>query len=111
MVLNAPNRWRCGLAPIMLLTSAIWAVARSEKPRRVFMITDMEGVDGIFSTELQCIPLQSPRFEESKKLLTGEVNAAVGVCSRAARRKWWCGTATIPAARSPPSTSIPKHDC
>src|SRR5207249_518089 len=40
-------------------------------------ITDMEGVDGIFSSELQCIPFQSPRWEESRKLLTGEVNAAV----------------------------------
>jgi len=77
MVLNAPNRWRCGLVLNMLLTSAMWAVAQPEKPRKVFMITDMEGVDGIFSTDLQCIPFQSPRFEESKKLLTGEVNAAV----------------------------------
>jgi D-amino peptidase len=77
MVLNAPNRWRCGFALTMLLTSAMWAVAQPEKSRKVFMITDMEGVDGIFSTDLQCIPFQSPRFEESKKLLTGEVNAAV----------------------------------
>ena len=41
------------------------------------MITDMEGVDGIFNSELQCNPFQSPRFEESRKLLTGEINAAV----------------------------------
>lgn len=45
--------------------------------RKVYMITDMEGVDGIFNSELQCIPFQSPRWEESHKLLTGEVNAAV----------------------------------
>ncbi len=37
----------------------------------------MEGVDGIFDTDLQCLPFQSPRFAESQKLLTGEVNAAV----------------------------------
>jgi D-amino peptidase len=37
----------------------------------------MEGVSGIFDTDLQCLPQQSPRFEESRKLLTGEVNAAV----------------------------------
>ena len=77
MVLKAPNRWRCGLVLPMMLTSALGAVAQPEKPRKVFMITDMEGVDGIFSTELQCLPFQSPRFEESRKLLTGEVNAAV----------------------------------
>ena len=45
--------------------------------KRVFVITDLEGVDGIFDSELQCIPFQSPRFEESRKLLTGEVNSAV----------------------------------
>src|SRR5215472_548003 len=44
--------------------------------KRVFVITDLEGVDGIFDSELQCIPFQSSRFEESRKLLTGEVNAA-----------------------------------
>jgi D-amino peptidase len=41
------------------------------------MITDMEGVDGIFDSDLQCLPYKSPRWEESHKLLTGEVNAAV----------------------------------
>jgi len=77
MILKVPNGWRCGLLLTVMLTSALGAIAQPEKPRKVFMITDMEGVDGIFSTELQCLPLQSPRFEESKKLLTGEVNAAV----------------------------------
>jgi D-amino peptidase len=41
------------------------------------MITDMEGVDGVFDEELQCDPWKSPRWEESRKLLTGEINAAV----------------------------------
>src|SRR5437867_7392966 len=53
------------------------AVSQTGQTKKVFMITDMEGVDGIFSSELQCIPFQSPRWEESRKLLTGEVNAAV----------------------------------
>jgi D-amino peptidase len=43
----------------------------------VFMVTDMEGVDGIFDQELQCVPWKSPRWEESRKLLTAEINAAV----------------------------------
>ncbi len=77
MFQNAPNRKRRWLAITLLFASAISAVAQTSKAKKVFMITDMEGVDGIFSSELQCIPFQSPRFEESKKLLTGEVNAAV----------------------------------
>lgn len=50
---------------------------KGEKLKKVFIITDMEGVSGVFSTELQCEPLESPRFQEARKLLTGEVNAAV----------------------------------
>jgi D-amino peptidase len=58
----------------LLGAGAAWA--QVSQPRKVFVITDMEGVDGIFDSDLQCIPYQSPRFEESRKLLTGEVNAA-----------------------------------
>jgi len=51
--------------------------AQGSKPKKVFMITDMEGVSGIMDSDLQCLPYKSPRWEESHKLLTGEVNAAV----------------------------------
>ena len=51
--------------------------AKGEKPKKIFIVTDLEGVSGVFSTELQCVPLESPRFQEARKLLTGEVNAAV----------------------------------
>ena len=44
---------------------------------KIYIITDMEGVDGIFDFELQCLPDKSPRWPESRKLLTEEVNAAV----------------------------------
>jgi D-amino peptidase len=50
---------------------------QAPRPKKVYMETDMEGVSGIFDTNLQCMPGQSPRFEESRKLLTGEINAAV----------------------------------
>ncbi len=53
------------------------ALAKAQQPVKVYMITDMEGVDGIFDTDLQCLPYQSPRYAESQKLLTEEVNAAV----------------------------------
>jgi D-amino peptidase len=45
--------------------------------RKVLIMSDMEGVDGIFNWAEQCNPLKSPRWQESQKLLTGEVNAAV----------------------------------
>lgn len=51
--------------------------ADTGKGVKIFMITDMEGVDGIFDFDLQCTPYVSPRWAESQKLLTGEVNAAV----------------------------------
>jgi D-amino peptidase len=51
--------------------------AEAGKSTKIFMITDMEGVDGIFDFDLQCSPYESPRWAESQKLLTGEVNAAV----------------------------------
>lgn len=74
---STPERLRICFALALLLVSSVSATGQAGKPKKVYMITDMEGVDGIFSSELQCIPFQSPRFEESKKLLTGEINAAV----------------------------------
>ena len=65
------------LAVVGTLALACVGAAQTEKPQKVYMITDMEGVDGIYDSELQVEPFQSPRWEESRKLLTGEVNAAV----------------------------------
>jgi D-amino peptidase len=69
------------MSKLMVLTvfflAAVGTVVAQTKAKKVFVITDMEGVSGIFDTDLQCLPGQSPRFEESRKLLTGEVNAAV----------------------------------
>ncbi len=65
------------LGMMLLGALAVTAPAQATKPKKVFMVTDMEGVAGIFSRELQCDPWKSPRWEESRKLLTGEVNAAV----------------------------------
>jgi len=51
--------------------------ATEPKGRKVLIMSDMEGVDGIFNWAEQCNPLKSPRWKESQSLLTGEVNAAV----------------------------------
>jgi D-amino peptidase len=61
----------------VLIALAVSRQGRSAQPRKVFAITDMEGVDGVFDEDLQCVPWKSPRWEESRKLLTGEINAAV----------------------------------
>lgn len=61
----------------VMISSAISAIAQTPKAKKVFAITDMEGVDGIVNLELQCVPFKSPRYDESRRLLTGEVNAAV----------------------------------
>jgi D-amino peptidase len=71
------HRIKCLVALATVLVSTTFALGQAAKAKKVYMITDMEGVDGIFNSELQCNPLQSPRFEESRKLLTGEINAAV----------------------------------
>jgi len=74
---NSVNCWLRVVAAIAALGLAVSASAQSPKPVKVIMITDMEGVDGIWDSEQQCMPNKSPRWEESRKLLTGEINAAV----------------------------------
>jgi D-amino peptidase len=61
----------------LLFLLSLQTIAQTGATKKIFMITDMEGVSGIFDTELQCLPYKSPRWEESRKLLTGEINAAV----------------------------------
>jgi D-amino peptidase len=43
---------------------------------KIFIVTDMEGVGGVNNAEEQLLPGQR-RYEETRRLLTGEVNAAV----------------------------------
>lgn len=58
---------------ILLLTlSAIHA----ENGPRVFFLTDLEGGGGVNNSEEQLLPGQR-RYEESRRLLTGELNAAI----------------------------------
>ena len=66
----------CGLFVASLFLAGA-AFGQASKPIKVFMVTDMEGVSGVFDSDLQCLPGQSKRFEEGRRLETGEVNAAV----------------------------------
>ncbi|MGH9378199.1 MAG: M55 family metallopeptidase [Terriglobia bacterium] len=56
----------------------IQAAPAPRPTKKVFMITDLEGVDGIFNFNLQCVPFKGPLYPESRKLLAAEVNAAIG---------------------------------
>ena len=76
MVRKLTPQGSLGIALAMMIVPVVLAAGQSSGSK-VFVLTDMEGVDGIFSAEDQCIPFKSPRWEESRKLLTGEVNAAV----------------------------------
>ncbi|MCJ7501833.1 MAG: M55 family metallopeptidase [Acidobacteriia bacterium] len=62
----------------VMLSLVSLAAGQTSKGKKVFVITDLEGVSGIVDSDTQCSPYQCPRWEESRKLLTGEVNAAVG---------------------------------
>jgi D-amino peptidase len=77
MTNHATHPGKVMMLALVLAACALTSVAQTPKPRKVFMITDLEGVSGILDTDMQCIPYKSPRWEESHKLLTGEVNAAV----------------------------------
>jgi D-amino peptidase len=77
MTLTSSKRVKCLLSPLLLFAIAVYGNAQGSGAKKIFMVTDMEGVSGIFDTELQCVPYKSPRWEESRKLLTGEINAAV----------------------------------
>ncbi len=59
------------------VTAAEEGLPAERNERKVLIMSDMEGVDGIFNWAEQCNPRKSPRWQESQKLLTGEVNAAV----------------------------------
>ncbi len=73
-----PSRILKGAASGALSLLVAAALAHGQRRAKVYVVTDLEGVDGIFNFDLQCIPHQSPRYEESRKLLTEETKAAVG---------------------------------
>lgn len=76
--MNNLRRHLLGFFVVMaVIVAAHPAFGQAHKGKKVYMITDMEGVDGVFNWADQCRPFVSPRWSESQKLLTGEVNAAV----------------------------------
>jgi D-amino peptidase len=60
---------RLPVAALLLVTSAFAG-------ERIFIVTDMEGVGGVNNADEQLLPGQR-RYDESRYLLTGELNAAI----------------------------------
>src|SRR5262245_13105700 len=60
------------LVLVLLLASTLYAA----DGKRILIVTDMEGVGGVNNADEQLLPGQR-RFEETHRLLIGELNAAV----------------------------------
>src|SRR5438270_9696625 len=58
---------------ILFCVAAGFCAAQGPK---IFIVTDMEGVGGVNNADEQLLPGQR-RYDESRRLLAGEVNAAV----------------------------------
>ncbi|MGH9450687.1 MAG: M55 family metallopeptidase [Terriglobia bacterium] len=79
MKLNS-RRWLLHLLLVAALCAPIPALAQAPSPRKgkkVLVISDLEGLDGIVDFNLQCIPFKSPLYPESRRVLAAEVNAAI----------------------------------
>ncbi|HSH78659.1 MAG TPA: M55 family metallopeptidase [Herpetosiphonaceae bacterium] len=72
---------------------------------RVLIMTDMEGVSGIVVWEQ--VNGGAPLYEESRRLYTEEINAAVRGARSAGRRRSSSSTATVRAAGGPSTHSCP----
>ena len=59
----------------VLMGVLLCAICFAQKPK-FLIVTDMEGVGGVNNAEEQLLPGQR-RFEESRRLLVGEINAAI----------------------------------
>jgi D-amino peptidase len=63
------------LSSLYLLVAVRCLCFADDSGARILIVTDLEGVGGVNSAEEQLLPGQR-RYEESRRLLTGEVNAA-----------------------------------
>jgi D-amino peptidase len=66
---------------LLTLFLACAACVLAQGPR-ILIVTDMEGVGGVNNADEQLLPGQR-RFEESRRILTGELNAAVAAAKAA----------------------------
>jgi D-amino peptidase len=62
--------------PILTTLLLLIGAAAASAAARIFIVTDMEGAGGVNSADEQILPGQR-RYDETRRLLTGELNAAV----------------------------------
>ena len=67
--------FRCNRRLLALLAFAAAASLHAQGPR-IFIVTDMEGVGGVNDASEQILPGQR-RYDQSRRLLTGELNSAI----------------------------------
>jgi D-amino peptidase len=63
------------MSRLALIGLLLCAICAAQKPR-FFIVTDMEGVGGVNNADEQLLPGQR-RYDESRKLLVDEINAAI----------------------------------
>ena len=74
----------------LLVGALLCAVCSAQKPT-FLIVTDMEGVGGVNNADEQLLPGQR-RYDESRRLLVGELNAAIkGLLEAGAGRVVVCG--------------------
>jgi len=76
MVSNVLFRQRVLLAWLGLLGIVLSANGQTQASKKVFVVADVRGVETVFNLRTQATPYQSYRWEETRELLTGDVNAA-----------------------------------
>jgi D-amino peptidase len=62
---------------LIFLVFAAGLSARAQERKKVMVIASLEGVDSIYNRKTQLVPLTAPRWAESRKLMTDDVNAVV----------------------------------
>jgi D-aminopeptidase len=67
----------CVILPVLATTILTQDPGRRASPRKILVIASMEGSDGIFNRQTQLPSLTAPRWQESRKLMTDDVNATV----------------------------------
>jgi D-amino peptidase len=74
----------------LALASLALACASFAQGPRILIVTDMEGLEGVNSADEQILPGQR-RFEETRRILIDDVNAAVKGASKASSIVVWDG--------------------
>src|SRR5207245_8727816 len=59
----------------LLIGGLLCSICNAQKPK-FLIVTDMEGVGGVNNADEQLLPGQR-RYDESRRLLAGEINAAI----------------------------------